>query len=54
MSSNTSWTPRTTSIASVRTWVRTPFGSRSEHTSPTRPHVDQGHEVVRFERPPLV
>jgi hypothetical protein len=54
MSSNSSWNSRTTGIASVRTWVRTPFGSRSEQSNPTRPRVEHGHEMARSELPPLV
>jgi hypothetical protein len=54
LSSNSSWTPRTTSDATVRTWVRNPFGLRGERTRPTRPHVKHGHEVARFQPPPLV
>lgn len=40
LSSNSSWAPRTTSGATVRSWVRTPFGTRSERTRPTRPYID--------------
>jgi hypothetical protein len=54
MSSNSNWAPRTTGFASVRTWVRTPFGSRSEQTAPTRPRVEHGHEIGRSEIRPLV
>jgi hypothetical protein len=54
MSSNSSWEPRTTSEATVRTWLRTPFGLRGERSRPTRPSVRHGHEVTRFQPPPLV
>jgi hypothetical protein len=54
MSSNSSGAPRTTSGATVRTWVRAPFGVRGDRTRPTRPYVEQGHEIERFQRPPLV
>ena len=54
MSSNSSWEPRTTSGATVRTWVRTPFGMRGDRSRPTRPHVEHGHEVARHQPPPLV
>lgn len=54
MSSNSSWEPRITSGATVRTWVRTPFGLRGDRTRPTRPDIDHGHEEARFQRPPLV
>jgi hypothetical protein len=54
MSSNISWGPRTTSGATARTWVRNPFGMRGDRTRPTRPYLEHGHEVARFQRPPLV
>jgi len=54
MSSNSSWEPRTMSELTVRTWVRAPFGMRGDRTRPTRPFVDHGHEVERYQRPPLV
>jgi hypothetical protein len=54
MSSNTSWGTRGTSQATVRTWIRTPFGQRDERSRPTRPYVDHGHEVARQQPPPLV
>jgi hypothetical protein len=54
MSSNTSWGTRGTSQATVRTWIRTPFGQRDERSRPTRPYVDHGHGVARQQPPPLV
>ena len=54
LSSNSSWPARTTSDLSVRTWLRTPFGQRGERSAPTRPHVEHGHEVARYQPPPLV
>jgi hypothetical protein len=53
MSSYSSWEPRTTSDATVRTWMRSPFGLRGKASGPTRPHIDHGHEVARLQ-PPLV
>jgi hypothetical protein len=54
MSSSTSPEPPRTSNATIRTWVRAPFGTRSERSSPTRPRISHGHELPRSERPPLV
>ncbi len=54
MTRNSSPEPRNTSSASVRTWVRAPFGTRSERSTPTHPQVGHGHELPRYQRPPLV
>jgi hypothetical protein len=54
LSSKSSWAEPTTSDATVRTWVRTPFGTRGERTRPTRPYVEHGHEAARHQPPPLV
>jgi hypothetical protein len=54
MTSTSSPEPRNTGYATIRTWVRAPFGTRSERTTPTRPHVGHGHQLPRYEPPPLV
>jgi hypothetical protein len=54
MTSNDSPQQRTTGHASVRTWVRAPFGTRSAGSTPTRPQAGHGHELPRYQRPPLV
>jgi hypothetical protein len=48
MSSNISWEARTTSQATVRTWLRAPFGLRGERTAPTRPNIDYDREMLRL------
>ena len=37
MTSTSSPEPRNTSVATVRTWVRAPFGTRSERSAPDPP-----------------
>lgn len=46
--------PRSTGHAAIRTWVRAPFGIRGERSTPTRPAPAHGHELPRYEPPPLV
>ena len=54
MTSNSSRETRTTSNAVVRAWVRAPFGTRSDTSTPTHPRRNHGHELPRRELPPLV
>jgi hypothetical protein len=54
MTSNNSRESHTISNAVIRAWVRAPFGTRSENSTPTRPRVSHGHELPRHELPPLV
>jgi hypothetical protein len=54
MTSTNSRETRTTSNAVIRAWVRAPFGTRSENSTPTRPHVSHGHELPRRQLPPMV
>ncbi len=54
MTSTSSPEPRNTGFATIRTWVRAPFGTRSERSAPTRPRVGHGHELTRYQPPPLV
>jgi hypothetical protein len=54
MTSNNSRESHTISNAVIRAWVRAPFGTRSETSTPTRPRVSHGHELPRRELPPLV
>jgi hypothetical protein len=54
ISNNSTRTAGTTSDLTVRTWLRTPFGARGDRTRPTRPCVEHGHEVARYQPSPLV
>jgi hypothetical protein len=54
MTSNSSRETHITSNAVLRAWVRAPFGTRSETSTPTRPRVSHGHELPRRQLPPLV
>jgi hypothetical protein len=54
ISSNSTRTAGSTSDLTARTWLRTPFGARGDRSRPTRPTVDHGHEVARYQPSPLV